>query len=172
MQHWEVVNDGKTTVSNSAKDLWTNATKYFNWCDTNPIIVKQTLKSGKEAGKQVITENPRPYSIKGLCLHCGVLEEYVRELRQTKDKTSEYYIVISKILYLIYVQNQELATVGVFNPIFVSKVLNMDKDDTPVSNIRIEIVDGLPTLSKTESEVLEKIETENQLFITSKEQNI
>ena len=159
--HWQVVNSGRINVSTSAEEMWANATRYFEWCDTNPIKVKRTLTSGKEAGKKVDLEQPRPYSIKGLCLHCGILEEYISDLRQTKDKTSLYYIVISKILYIVYIQNLELATVGVFNPIFTAKVLNMENTDTPVSAIRIDIVNGLPALSKSENEILEKLDLKN-----------
>lgn len=161
--HWQVVDSGKIRVSNTPEELWSNAAGYFAWCDANPIKHTKTITSGKEVGKKVESESPRPYSIKGLCLHCGILEEYIRDVRQTKDKVSLYYVVVSKILYIIYIQNLELATVGVFNPIFVSKVLNMEKDDTPASGVKIEIVGGLPELSKTENEILDKLERENGL---------
>jgi hypothetical protein len=158
--HWEIVNSGKTTVSNSAEELWQNAIAYFSWCDQNPIKIKRTITSGKEVGKQVETETPRPYSVKGLCLHCGILEEYLRDIRRSKDQGSLYYIVVSKIMYLIYIQNVELATVGVFNPIFTAKMLNIGEDDAPAQAITINVVTDLPTLSNSEKEVLEKLEAE------------
>lgn len=158
MQHWQLVNASTITVSNTAEDLWSNATEYFKWCDEHPIEIKKTLVSGKEAGKIVLTETPRPYSVKGLCIHCGILQEYIRDIQQTKDKSSKYYMVISTILYLIFVQNQELAMIGVYNPVFTQRVLNMDKDDTPVSAITVNVVHGLPQLSNSESEVLEKLD--------------
>ncbi|WP_434127569.1 hypothetical protein, partial [Enterococcus faecium] len=75
-----------------------------------------------------------------------------------------YYIVVSKILYVIYVQAYEMAQVGVFNPIFTSKVLGMDKDSEPTGAITVNIVrDNLPpqvptpTLAYSENEVLEKL---------------
>jgi len=158
--HWEVVDKGLTVVSNTPESLWKNACAYFKWCDENPITAKRTITSGKDSGKRVDIEESRPYSIKGLCLHCGIFEEYIRDIRSSKDNTSMYYIVVSKILYIIYIQNLENATVGIFNPIFVSKVLNMEKDDTPTGSIKIEIVGGLPELSKSENEILEKLELE------------
>ena len=160
--HWEVVNAGRIRVSSEPEDLWDNACEYFKWCDENPIETKKTLTSGKEAGKIVVDVQTRPYSKKGLCIHCGILEEYLNDLRQIKDRESLWYIVVSKILYIIYVQNLELATLGVFNPIFVSKVLGMEKDDTPTSGIKIQIVQGLPELSVSENEILEKLESENR----------
>lgn len=160
MQHWQLVSAGMRTVSNTPEGLWSNATEYFKWCDDNPVEIKKTLVSGKEAGRTVVTETPRPYSVKGLCVHCGILQEYVRDIQQTKDKSSKYYMVISTILYLIFIQNQELAMIGVYNPVFTSRVLNMDKDDTPVSSITVNVVHGLPQLSNSENEVLEKLDLE------------
>ena len=160
-QHWEVLNSGAVVVSNTPEDLWLNAIKYFKWCSDNPIVRKRTLVSGKEAGKLVKEEQERPYSIKALCLHCGITEEYIRDIRSSEDKSNVYYQVVSKVLYLIYTQNLENATVGIYNPIFVSKVLNMEKDDIPTKGITIEIMGGLPELSTSENEILKKLEDEN-----------
>lgn len=161
--HWQIVKAGKVQVSNTAEGLWMQACDYFQWSDDNPVEYKRTLTSGKEAGTKVPIEAPRPYSIKALCLHCGITEEYLRDIRNSKDKNSMYYAVVSKIMYIIYVQNAELATVGVFNPIFTAKVLNLETDDTPVSAVRVEVIGmgTLPQLSKSESEVLEKLKIEN-----------
>lgn len=159
--HWEIVNSGMTVVSSSPEGLWQSACGYFAWCDSNPIKVKGTVKNGKEAGRTYVEEHPRPYTIKGLCLHCGISEEWIRDMRQTKDKESLYYIVISKILYVVYVQIAEYATVGVFNPIFSSKMLNMEKDDIPTSSVKVEVVTGLPELAENENDILEKLELEN-----------
>ena len=163
MEHnWEVVNGGDIVISNTPKELWDGACRYFAWCDMNPIVRKITLRAGKEAGRKVEEETQRPYTIKGLCLHCGIMEEYLREMRNLADKANLYYIVASKIMYVIYDQHQTLATVGVYNPIFTAKVLNMDNEDVPVSAIRIDIVTGLPELSTSENEILEKLELENE----------
>lgn len=163
MNHWELVNKGNIVVSNTPIELWQNACDYFRWCDENPIKIKKTLTSGKGAGQKIETENPRPYTVKGLCIHCGILEEYITDLKNSSDKSSEYYIVASKIFYLIYVQNIELATVGVFNPIFTSKVLNMDDQDIPTGAVVVNIVNGLPTLSNSEADALEKLISEKAI---------
>lgn len=162
LTHWQIVNSGKTLVSNSAEGWWNDACAYFKWCDEHPIIVKRTILTGKDAGRFVNITKPRPYTIKGLCLHCGILDTYLNDIRQTNDKTSLYYIVASRILCIIFVQNQEYAMVDEFNPIFTAKVLNMEKDDTPPSSIKIELVPGLPPLSTSENEILEKLDLERQ----------
>lgn len=168
--HWEVVNGAKIVVSNTAEELWENACKYFKWSDDNPISVKNAVRVGKDAGKETKTEVPRPYSIKALCLHCGIMEEYLKDVRDTRDRASLFYIVVSKILYIIHIQNAELATIGVYNPMFTGRMLNLDKDESPSNAVRIEIVHGLPSLSTSEAEVLEKLENEKTLFEDTKEQ--
>ena len=158
--HWQVVQSGRITVAETAEELWNNACKYFAWCRDNPIITKKRVSVGKDAGKEFNDTSTRPFTIKGLCIHCGIVEDYLNDIRQTKNKDSEYYLVVSKILYIIFTQNAEMATIGVFNPIFTSKMLNMENDDTPAGVVRVEIVPGLPTLAKSENEILEKIESE------------
>lgn len=160
INHWEIVNSGLIVTNNTPLELWQNAVRYFKHCDENPIVTKTTLRTGKDSGKAANIEHQRPYTVKGLCLHCGILQEYLNDVRNTKDKDSEMYIVVSKILYIIYVQNVEMATVGEYSPVFVSKMLNLDKDDGPAGRLAIEIVSGLPALSNSENEVLEKLELE------------
>lgn len=187
--HWEFMTSGQVKTSNSPEELAQNAADYFKWCDDHPVETHYTIKVGKEAGKHGIEKKVRAYSLKGLCLHCGMLEEYLIDIRQSKDKTSMWYIVVSRILYIIYTQNLEFAMVDVFNPVITSKILNMDKQEEPVDKPKIEIVDKyevealpesvlpedkkefmlIPTLSKTENEVLEKLELEKSLSEKSKE---
>lgn len=173
MQHWEIVNSGQNIVSDTPQRLWANSCMYFKWCDDNPITVRQTLMSGKEAGKKVEIEETRPYSIKALCLHCNITEDYLRDVRGSKDKNNEYFLVVSKILYIIYSQNLEYAITGIFNPIFTAKVLNLEKEDKDAGgSITVNIVSqGIPELSNSENEILEKLELENQLSEIAKGKN-
>lgn len=171
MNHWEIVNKGVYIKADTPMDLWERALHYFEWCDNNPIETKRTLTSGKQAGQVVVNQSTRPYTLKGLCLHCGIDEEYLRDVRNSQDKASGYYIVVSKILYLIYVQNAEHAMIGEFNPIFTAKMLNIDKEEAPPGAIKVEIVQGLPELSDSENSVLEKLEMEKPLFKNDKREN-
>lgn len=165
--HWSVLNAGKIVVSDSPQSLWEKAVEYFKWCDANPIIRKITLSAGKNAGKRVNEEFQRPYTIKALCIHCGILEEYLRDIRQSKDESSDYYNVVTKILYIIYTQNAELAIVGIYNPIFTAKLLNIEKDEVPTKSARVEIINskyGERGLANSETEVLEKLESESLII--------
>lgn len=160
--HWEVVDLGVNigTGDITPEMLWQNACRYFQWCDDNPIKAKKSITAGKEVGKEVKVKISRPYTIKGMCLHCNIDERYLKDIRNTKETGSDYFIVVSKLLYIIYVQNVEYAMVGIFNPVFTSKILNLDKEESSPQTIKIEMVAGLPTLSGSELEILEKLEKE------------
>lgn len=160
MQHlWQIIDSGKTVVSTTAQGLWNGAVAYFRWCDSNPIITKKTIMVGKDAGKKIDSESIRPYSIKALCAFCGIEEDYLSDIKRSKKKDSDYYIVVSRILYCIYTQNLELSMTGVFNPIITSKILGLDSidDDDRGLPVTVNIVQGLPPLSNSENEVLENL---------------
>lgn len=160
--HWEIVKQGGFVAALTPEELFNKACHYFAWCDQHPIKTKKRFNAGKKAGEAFDDETIRPYTIKGLCLHTGISEEYLRDIRNMKDSESMYYHVVSRILYIIHVQNYELATVGVFNPILVARMLNIGTDDIPASAIKIEIVGDHIPLSNSETEVLEKLELESQ----------
>jgi len=161
--HWEVVASNRR-VSTTAEELWDDAITYFAWSDANPIRTKKAMVAGPLAGSKLDEETIRPYSVKALCLHCNITEEYLRDIRHSMDRDSDYYVVVSKLLYIIHVQNTELATVGIYNPNFVAKLLNMGTDEAVPQSIRVEVVHGLPALAESENEILEKLELENKLF--------
>jgi hypothetical protein len=163
-EHWQVIAGGGVVVSTTAEDLWENAIKYFKWCDEHPIKASKAVYVGRDAGKDITEKFIRPYSLKGLCLHCGITEEYLRDIRNQKDRTSLYFLIISRILYIIYTQNYELAAVGILNAQFVSKALNMGGEETTPSPIKVEIITGLPELSSSENEILEKLELEREIL--------
>lgn len=165
MNHWEYINGGSVTVSNTAEELWQNAAKYFKWCDDNPVTNQKLILSGKLAGELRNETIAQPYTIKGLCLHCGIMEEYLNDMLTRKDKTSMYYIVVKKIIYIIWEQNASRAITGSYNPIFTAKMLNIDKEDTTPQPVQVNIVSGLPTLSTSENQIIEKLEIEKGKII-------
>jgi len=166
---WQILNEGKVVVSTTPEGLWNNAADYFRWCDQNPIKLKRTILAGKNTGTKMEVEQPRPYSIKGLCVFCGILQEYLQDIRNSADKSSLHYVIVSKILYIIYEQNSSMAMIGEYSPVFTAKVLNMEKDDTPVSSITVNVVGGLPSLSNSENQILEKLESEKRLWENAKD---
>lgn len=168
--HWQIALNKKIELL-TPQGILTDAMAYFKYCDDHPIENPRLITSGKGTGVTLQEKLIRPYSIKGLCLHCGMTEEYIRDVRHSKTRTSDMYVVISRLIYIIYVQNQELATVGVFNPIFTAKLLNLDREDIPNGAVTVNIVQGLPTLANSESEILEKLDLENGKIINMESKN-
>lgn len=172
-EHWRVISAGGRQLSNTPEQLWDAAINYFKWCDENPITAKRTLTSGKTQGEKVVVEFKRPYSVKAFCLHAGISERYITDIKESQAKESEWYIIMEKILMIIYTQNLEGAIVDLYNPIMVSKVLNMDKGvEDGNQTVRIEIVNtGDKQLANSESEVLEKLNQEKLILLKDKVEN-
>jgi hypothetical protein len=173
-QHWKIVNSGGQQVSNTPEQLWELAVKYFKWCDENPITAKRTLTSGKTQGEQVNLEFKRPYSIKAFCLHANISERYIVDIKESHEKDSEWYMVVEKILYIIYTDNLEGAVVDLYNPIMVSKILNLDKgtDGDADRPVKVEIVSAqAPTIPNSENQVIENLDFEKVEILKGKLEN-
>jgi len=160
-QHWEMVK-ADNEFQDTAEWLWEGAKAYFKWCDENLIVTEKVITSGKEVGKMVKLRTIRPYNIKALCIHLGVTMEYFRDVRALDDESSIFYQTVSKILYIIYVQNVEMGAIGEYNPIMISKLLNLDKEEIPAAPIKITVIGGLPELATSESELLARLEIEKE----------
>lgn len=171
MEHWEIVSNGQIVVDKTAEDLWENMCSYFKHCDDNPITVKRTATSGKDVGKKIGVEFKRPYTIEGMCLHCGISRRYLQEIGQSKMVDDEYYIVVERAMYIIRTQNLEYAMVGEFNPIITKALLNIDTGDDAPQPIRVEVVQGSPKLANSETEISETINEEFEIWKRQKGKN-
>lgn len=161
--HWQVIHNNRQVVSNTPESLWINAMAYFKWCDENPVKLNRPVMSGKAAGTEMQTSRKRAYTVKALCLHCNISEDYLRDLRESKDKSNGYFIVVEKILGVIWSQNLENAMVDEFNPGMTARLLNMEKEDAGTKAITVNVVnENIPELAKSENEVLEKLNREIQ----------
>lgn len=156
--------------SNSVQEFYKNSLDYFKWCGQNPIKPKRTVIAGKEVGKKVEIEKIRPYSLKELCIFCGVTEEYVRDMLSA-PKDSEAYLCVGRIILNIQVQLTTLALVGEISPILASKILSLDTKDDGPQKVVIEHVGDLPALSSSEIQILENIDLENGELKILKDKN-
>lgn len=172
MEHWEIVSNGQIVIDTTAEELWENACSYFKFCDDNPIVTKGVVSAGKEVGKQYNIHKKRPYTIKALCLQCGISQEYLSDMKNMKARESEYGMVVDKILNVIYTQNLEHAMTGEFNPQLTARVLNMEKEETNITPPKVEYIYGLPPLASSENEILEKLESQVGTGEITKEQNL
>lgn len=171
---WKIVGNGGIKVYDDPEDLWNKAEAYFLYCDTTPITSKRTIQSGKGVGSKVDVENVRPYSLKGLCLFCGVNESWLKDIAGGTDNNSIWFLVVEKIMYVIYNQNVEGAYVDLFNPIMVSKILGLDKPEDNSGKItKIEIVESISTkLANSENEILKNLNYEKLVSVKEKSENL
>ena len=157
MQHWEIIDAGNVKVPSTPKEIWQAAVRYFIWSDGNPLEISQPVLAGKAAGQELKRKIERPYSIKAFCIHCGILEEYLRDIQSSKDNESDYVHVVKRIFYIIEVQNMELAIADVYNPVIISKLYSIDKPVEIEKPIVITFKRELPELANSEAEIdLEK----------------
>lgn len=161
-EHWEFMEESGAKTFLTAKELWEVARAYFKWCKDNPILIKKKAMSGKETGKEVVIEKIRPYTIVTLCLHCGIVPEYLSDMCKLSNKNNEFYHVATTIVNIVKGQNIEMAMVDEFNPIFTKTILGLDKEEAPQGGITVQIIsEEKPLLlANSESQLLEKIKEE------------
>ena len=171
-EHWKVA-AGIMELTNTPEQLWNKACEYFKWTDDNPIIDKRTLTAGKSSGTTVNVEFRRPYTIKAFCLHAGISERYLEDIKNSNDKNSEWYMVLEKIMMIIYTNVLEGALVDIYNPIMASKMLNMDKEaDTGNNVVKIEFVNATgKELANSENEVLKNLDFGKVEMLKDKSEN-
>ncbi len=170
-----MIKSGGSQIVNTPEWLMEQAIAYFTWCEDNPIKTKRTISSGKAAGTTTTVEHTRLYNIKAFCVYAGISERYLKEISETNDKNSEYYKIVEKILSVIYSQNLEGAAADIFNPIIVSKVLNLDKEENKEkeNNVKVEIVNSISSrLANSESEVLQNLDFEKVNLVIDKAENL
>lgn len=170
--HWQIVNSGGIQTSLTPEQLWENATNYFRWCDNHPIKTKRTLTSGKTQGSKVEVEHTRPYTIEAMCLHCGISKKYIKDIQDSADDGNAFFMVVEKILSIIYTQNLEGGITDIYNPIMVSKVLNLDKttnDGNESRAVKVEIVRSESNVLKTsEHDIIKNLDYSKVEILNSK----
>lgn len=148
--HWQIK---CSQSSNTPEELWDQAVSYFQWCEDHPIKPKRLISAGKLAGTETEITRPRPYTLEGLCIHCGIDYKYIDSLRQMKDTASEWAAVMTRIMMVIKTQNLEYAMIGEFNPIMTAKILNIETKEEVPQDVKVEIVGGMPPLLEDESQI-------------------
>lgn len=122
---------GREKLFTSPEILWEAACEYFTWCKNNPWFRTEYI------GKEVIEVKipiERPFTLIGLCVFLGVSSSYFRVFKSTlKEADKEYLTVITRIEEIIYTQQFEGATVGVFKENIISRNLGL-KDNTDITS--------------------------------------
>lgn len=128
---------GREKLFTSPELLWEAATEYFKWVDENPLTKSDWV--GKD-GDEVTRKLGRPYTLHGLCLYLGCDPSYFRTFKSTiHEKDKDFLAVIHAIENVVYTQQYDGASVGIFNHNIIARALGLvDKQESKVeSNVQI-----------------------------------
>lgn len=98
--------------------LWNKATKYFDWCEANPLY-EEVLVTNRGDYQRVKVARMRPMTIRGLCLHLGTTHKTWNDYR----KDPEYADVCDSIDSVIYEQKFTGAAANLLNPSIIARDL-------------------------------------------------
>ncbi len=117
--------------------LWEAACEYFEWCQENPWMKSEAIKSGEMAGQVMEVPTERPMTLHALCLYLDCSLGYFRTFKLTCSE--DFLAVIEKIEKTIYTQKFEGASVGVFNANIIARDLGLkDHSDVTSDNEQIK----------------------------------
>ena len=128
---------GKDALFASPSLFWTEACRYFDWCDKNPLIAIE--HNGKDA-RECKVPKMRAYTQTGLCLYLGLHGGYFKELRERVQKkkdplSKEFAEVIAQIEAVIFTQKFEGAAAGFLNANLITRDLGLaDKQQVESNN--------------------------------------
>ena len=148
-QFWKLRSKhGKDKLFSTPELLEEAANEYFDYCDSNPIYKSEVLKGGDKAGTIAEVPIQRPYLIEGLCVYLGVYRDYLDQFERSLDtenskKDKEYYNVLMRIREKIKGQKLDGATVGIYNPLIVSRIegLRDRQEINQTSDVKVTVTD-------------------------------
>lgn len=135
---------GRDKLFATPKLMWEAATEYFDWCDENPWLKYEAIKSGDMCGKLVAIPTPIPYTIEGLCGYLGCNKGYFNDFEnaligKTDDISKDFSVIVTRIREKIYQQKFTGATVGAFNSSIIARDLGLtDKQDVTSGGDKID----------------------------------
>ena len=126
---------GRDKLFSTPELLWEAACEYFQWCDDNPWMKREAIKSGDRAGVIISIPTERPYTLQGLTsyLHTnkGYFDDFEKSLKDKTDEISkDFSVIVTRIREIIYQQKFEGAAIGAFNANIIARDLGLtDKKD-------------------------------------------
>lgn len=133
--------------------MWEAACEYFEWCNKNPWIKYEAIKSGDMCGQLVEIPTVIPYTMEGLCGYLDCNKAYFSHFEAAiadKDdqQSKDFSNVITRIRETLYQQKFTGASVGAFNASIIARDLGLtDKQDLTTNGkdvnptLEIRIVD-------------------------------
>lgn len=111
---------GRPSIFETPDELWEAATKYFEWCDDNPLN-EERLFAYKGAISSRNIKKLRPYTMGGLCLHMGIALQTFKNYKARSD----FMEICNDIETVIYQQKFEGAAAGLLNPVIIARDLGL-----------------------------------------------
>ncbi|NDV79348.1 terminase small subunit [Dysgonomonas sp. 511] len=112
--------NGKERLYTHSDKLLNTAFEYFAWCDENPLLKKELMRSGERKGELIEVPVSRPYTISGLCVFCQISEATFRSFFRS-DEMCAAALHIQDIIK----QNQmEGAIAGIYNSAIVCRLVD------------------------------------------------
>ena len=111
---------GRPRIFETPPDFWTAAVAYFQWCEANPILRSEMVKT-KDGASLVPVPHLRAMTIEGFCLHAGIGVQswYDYKARQ------EFSEVIARVEAVMREQKFTGAAAGVLNPNIIARDLGL-----------------------------------------------
>lgn len=151
--------NGRELTYDSPEKLLAEAINYFKWCDQNPWIKRDVIRSGSRTGEIVEVPVPRPYTLEGLCVHIGISVNTFCEY----EKDEALSPVTSHLREAIRLNLIEGTITGAYNIGVVSRILEYaNKQEATDTEHNILIIESASPKTK---ENLEKLkERQYKLF--------
>jgi hypothetical protein len=133
-EYWKLADWGKPR-SYQPEQLWEKACEYFQWCENNPWMKNEAVKSGDNTGLIIQVPTSRPYTIHALCIYAGIITQTFHNY----EKEEAYLEICKRIREIIYSQKFEGAAVGAFNANIIARDLGLKESQ----EIKHEVTTGI-----------------------------
>ena len=131
---------GCPRIYNTPEAYKTDIQRYFDWCDKNPLMKNEALKSGLDAGRVIQIPTQRPYLIEGLCDFLNISIQTFMNY-ESKEGYNDFFEVSAWARNKIYTQNLSYGYVGAFDAGLVARKLGIaDKKELEANIKATEII--------------------------------
>ena len=96
--------------------------EYFDWCDNNPIIRNEAIKSGDLAGSTMQVEVPRPYTKIGLKTFLNIDNQTLANYRSNEPTYAKYFENATHVIGIIESYQMEGGLAGELSQTLVAKL--------------------------------------------------
>lgn len=104
---------------------------YFKWCDDNPWVKHEAIKSGDMAGKIIKIPTARPYTEISWCAFHNLGKNYLQQLddqlarEELTEEEQLLSVILSRVRARIWAQKFEGAAVGAFKENIIAREMGL-----------------------------------------------